>query len=52
MNLKMTAPLDNSYARCVSDKCNLKNVCQRHLTIELDKGHCFGLQTSEKSFHH
>ena len=50
MNLKMTAPLDNGYARCVSDKCNLKSVCQRHLTIELDKDPLFWFADFRKEF--
>jgi hypothetical protein len=46
----MKAPLDNSYARCVSDKCNLKNVCQRRLTIELDKDPLFWFADFRKEF--
>ena len=33
---QMSVPLSDVTARCVGEICDKKNICQRHLTIELD----------------
>lgn len=33
---QMSVPLSDVTARCVGEICDKKNICQRHLTIEID----------------